>query len=55
MLFVCISQKIAIIPLHTIKQLFFITVTVCVKCAVGTENLNIIQVALRTGFDPRSM
>jgi hypothetical protein len=46
MCFVCIWEQTAIISLHSINWLVFITETECVYCAVGTESWNVIQVNL---------
>jgi hypothetical protein len=44
MCFVWISEQTAIISLHSINWLAFITETECVYCAVGTGSLDVIQV-----------
>jgi hypothetical protein len=42
MCFVWISEQTAIISLHSINRLVFVTETECVYCAVRTESLTII-------------
>jgi hypothetical protein len=46
MCFVWISEQTAIISLHNINWLVFITETECVYCAVRTECLHVIRVNL---------
>jgi len=48
MCFVWISEQTAIISLHSINCLVFVTETGCVYCAVRTEYLYIIQILLKS-------